>query len=153
MNDRKVDQESIQCLRRLIRSNFVARDELYAAARALDDEMLAEICRRLADDLGGNAADLQQLLAGLGAEPAEPDRVARRLHEIVMEMLEQRQGQASVIAEAEAAEHQLREVYDEVIAATPDDQVEGLLKTQREDVVFGEKVLHKVKEADEEPKA
>lgn len=148
-----VDQMTMQRVRELVRGNFATRDELYAAAEALDDDAIAEICRRLADDLGGNAADLQQLLLIAGQQPPEPtdgDKLARRLQEIVIELLDERHGQTIVLTEAEAAEQQLKQVYDSAIEATPNDQVEGLLRTQREDVAFGETVLHKMQDATEE---
>ena len=146
-----IDSMTLQKVRELVRSNFAARDELYAAAEELDDEALSGICRRLADDLGGNAADLQQLLMVEGQSPAEPDGVVRRLQEIVIETLASRHGPNTVLAEAEAAEQQLKEDYDSVIEATPDDQVEGLLRSQREDVAFGATVLRKVRGHIESP--
>jgi hypothetical protein len=101
------DQMTLQHVRKLILGNFATRDELYASAEALDDDAVAEICRRLADGLGGNAADLQQLLMISGEQPAEPqeaDRVARQLQEIVTEIPEERHGQSAVLSEAAAAE-------------------------------------------------
>lgn len=149
----QIDQTTLQRVRELIRANFVTRDELYASAEALDDVALAEICRRLADGLGGNAADLQQQLMMVGEQPAEPheaDKAARQLQEIVTQMLEDRHGPSAVLSEAASAEQRLKEEYDDAIDATPDNNVEGLLRRQREDVVFGETVLQKVRETGKE---
>ena len=150
-----VDQMTLQRVREMIRGNFATRDRLYASAEALDDDALAEICRRLADGLGGNAADLQQLLMIAGEQPAEPneaDKVARQLQEIVTDMLEDRHGQSAVLSEAASAEQRLKREYDNAIDATPNNEVKGLLRRQREDVAFGETVLQKVRETGEETK-
>lgn len=147
MSDR-IDQNTVERIRELVRGNFSARDDLYAAAHALDDEALREICTRLADRLGGNAADLQQLLVTTGEDPAEPNEILRRLQEVVVQLLEERHGTSSVIEEVEAAEHQLKEKYDEAIEGTPDRDVGEILKRQRDEVKFGENVLSKVANAE-----
>ena len=48
--------ETLARLRQLVVSAYSGRDDLYAAARQLTDQDLSIICRKLADDLGGNTA-------------------------------------------------------------------------------------------------
>lgn len=148
--NQNIEPTTIQRVRELIRGNFATRDELYAAAEALSDDDLAEICRSLADKLGGHVAHLQQLLMAAGKEPVETtsaDSVSRHLQEVVINLLNRRHGQGAVLSEAKAAEQKLKEVYDGAIEAVPNAEVEGVLRQQREEVAFGETVLDKVQQS------
>lgn len=145
MRPHKIDQDTLRLVEGLVAANFSARDDLYAAAKALDDDALAEICRRLAENLGGNAADLQQWLMSAGEEPSEPSEVVRRLQQVVIQLLKERHGSTSVLAEVETSEHELKERYDQAIENAEDSDVEELLRRQRDDVEFGERVINKVK--------
>lgn len=64
-----LDSETIARLRQLVVSAYSGRDDLYAAAKQLTDQDLSVICRKLADDLGGNTAVLEQIIVMQGAEP------------------------------------------------------------------------------------
>lgn len=142
-----IDPITVRRVRELIRENFSTRDELYSVAETLSDDDLAEICRRLADKLGGHVAHLQQLLMAAGNEPVQPqsrDEIVRHLQGIVVELLDEKRGQRAVLDEAKAAEQKLKKEYDDAIEAVPDPEVEGLLRKQREEVAFGETVLSKV---------
>ena len=57
----------------LIRTNLASRDGLYAAADQLSGAAVEKVCRRLAEELGGNAAALAQLLLTRGVKPVGPD--------------------------------------------------------------------------------
>ena len=57
-----IDQATVEKVQDLIRTNLASRDTLYAMADKLSGPAGEKVCRRLADELGGNVADLQQLL-------------------------------------------------------------------------------------------
>jgi uncharacterized protein (TIGR02284 family) len=146
---RNIDQPTRRQVRDLIRGNFATRDELYAAAKVLNDDDLAGICRRLADKLGGHAAHLQQLLMASGTEPFDPpsrDELVQHLQEMVIDMLDQRHGQRAVLGQVKAAEQKLKEEYDEAIDAVSNVEIKGVLLRQREEVAFGEALLTKMQQ-------
>jgi uncharacterized protein (TIGR02284 family) len=142
-----LDECTTERIQHLIRTVFAGRDDLYAAADTLDNERIAEICRRLAQELGGHAAELQQLVLLQGREPAKPETVESRLQRAVLELMKSKHGNEAVVAEVETSENQVKRHYEEAIDATPNREVKGVLRRHRDDAQFGEDVLHELRSA------
>lgn len=135
------DKTTVGGLQELLKTLFTRRDELYAVAELLSDEDHSRICRRLADQLGGHAADLQQIILSNGDKPALPTsrkQAATRLDQVTA------QGR-SALAAAEQFEQDLRQRYDQTIAWMSDREIEGLLCKQRDEVEFGVCVLRSLR--------
>jgi len=142
-----IDQSTLDAVQALIRTNLVSRDSLYAAADKLDGVALQNVCRRLADELGGHVADLQQLLLARGQTPVGPeDGLVKKLRFIVLDVLQQQQSAQQVVLEAEGREKSLKEEYDAAIGQSDDEQIKGLLHLQRKNAEFGGQVLEAIQE-------
>ncbi len=115
-----LDPETILRLRLLAATTYSGRDDLYAAASQVSNEDLAIICRRLADDLAGNTAFLEQIIAIHGAEPGFKEAVASALGEEIMRLLREGHGDHGVISVVQAEQRSLRGEYEATIAATHD---------------------------------
>src|SRR5262245_15786244 len=139
-----LDEFTTDRIHQLILAVFAGRDDLYAAADTLDNERLAEICRRLGHELGGHAAELQQLVILQGREPPEPETVESRLQRAVLELVKQYQGNRAVVAEVEVSEKEVKRQYEEAIEATPNREVKGVLRRHRDNAQFGEDILHEL---------
>jgi hypothetical protein len=137
-----LDANTLAAIRRLVESNYVGRDELYAAADVLDNDARQSVCRRLAEFLAAHAAELQQILLGCHAKPVEIEDIPVVAEHGLFDILKARGGSAGVIAAAERCEHAVKEEYDRAVEATADDRAKGVLHRQRKDVEFGEQVLH-----------
>jgi uncharacterized protein (TIGR02284 family) len=153
----QIDQSTLDLVQDLIRTNLVSRDSLYAAADKLDGPALQRVCRRLADELGGHVADLQQLLLGRGQKPVGPeDELVKKLRFVVLEVLQQRPTAQDVVIEAEGRARWLKKEYDAAIAQAEDRQIKSLLHLQRKNAEFGGEVLEAIEEvhraADESPR-
>jgi hypothetical protein len=68
-----LSQQTQDCCRAVLRAVLAGRDALlFAAAADVDTATLQRFCRALADELGGQAAGLEQLLVGHGCSPITP---------------------------------------------------------------------------------
>lgn len=143
----ELDDATLRKLQTLVEANFTGRDELYAAAKSLNDEDRKNVCRKLAEHLAGHAAELQQILAACGADPAGP-LDTHALAESLFDLTKATRGAHGVLHAAESCERILKQEYDQAIQATGDREAEALLQKQRDDVEFGEQVLRGMKKAD-----
>jgi uncharacterized protein (TIGR02284 family) len=132
--------EDLGKFQELIEANFTGRDELYAAARSMDDEARQQVCRRLAEHLAGHAAELQQIVAASGSDPAEPLDV-EPIAEALFELAKMNHGERGVIDSAIEGERNLRKEYDRAIEDTSNPEATNTLHRQRDDVEFGEQIL------------
>jgi uncharacterized protein (TIGR02284 family) len=139
-----LDSETIARLRQLVVSTYSGRDDLYAAAKQVTDQDLKAICRKLADDLAGNTAYLEQIIAMQGAEPGVKEALASVLGEEIMELLRKARSDQGVVSAVQQGQGALREQYDATIAATSDAETQSVLQDQKEDVAFAERVLRHV---------
>jgi hypothetical protein len=143
-----LDSTTIARLRQLVVSAYSGRDDLYAAAEQLNDQDLSVICHKLADDLGGNTADLEQIIVAQGAEPGFKDAVASVLGEEIMRLLRKTRGDQGVISNVQQQQSALCGQYDAIIAATPDAEAKSVLEDQKKDVDFAARVLRQVASSD-----
>lgn len=143
-----IDQATVEKVQDLIRTNLASRDTLYAMADKLSGPAAEKVCRRLADELGGNVAELQQLLLARGVEPVEPDdaRVAT-LRDALLESLCQEPSYGMIVEKASECEHALEEQYETAINETQNKRVEGVLHQQRKEVALGADVFEAIDEA------
>lgn len=143
MQREPLDETTRQHLLALIRANFAGRDDLYAAAGAFDNGTMSMICRRLADDLANNAIELQQMALAAGIDDVDINEFGVQLQADLMKMIQQDEGDAAVLEEAEECEEILKREYDEVIKEEADvPAIANVLREQREKVEFGENVVH-----------
>ena len=140
MTLRLMDRSTLPCLQELIRVNFAARDELYAAAGSVDDEGYRVICQRLADQLAGHAAELQQVVLANEGDPGDCGETYLTA-ETLFNAVKCDRGEVGVIAAAEDCERRVRQRYNRAIESTSDLEVAGLLRRQCNNVEFGEHVL------------
>lgn len=141
MTRMELNPETLVKIQQLIVANFAGRDELYAAAQSLDDSARQQVCRRLAEHLAGHAVELQQILTASGQKPAGPldlDYIAHAL----CESAKKSRGEQGVLATAAERERVLKEDYDRALNTMSHPQAENVLRRQREEVEFGEQVLH-----------
>lgn len=143
-----IDPATEERVQDLIRTNLASRDSLYAAADQLSGAAVEKVCRRLAEELGGNVADLQQLLLTRGVQPVGPDdELAAKVRDVLVEVLRQEPSDEKIVAKAAECEHALKKQYDTAIDETPNKQVEGVLQQQRKEVELGKEVLEAIDEA------
>lgn len=139
---------TLERLRQLIQASLASRDDLNAAARALDDEELAELCRRLATDHEQHAAELQRYLLAAGEEFEQPDLLESRLQADLVALLKEKCGDNAVLEDAQACEETLKNHYD-VAAKEANVPVLGkIFERHREEVEFGEQLIEVVREAE-----
>jgi uncharacterized protein (TIGR02284 family) len=151
MRPYSLNPETIAQLRQLVATNYAGRDDLYAAAEQLDDEDLSAICHKLADDLAGHTAFLEQIIVMHGAEPGFEENIASTLSEEIMQLLRKGRGDQGIVSAVQEKQGQLREKYDETIAATDNPEAQSILEQQKKDVDFAERVLRQVSPADKPP--
>jgi hypothetical protein len=125
-------------------ATYSGRDDLYAAAAQVNDEDLGKICCKLADDLAGSAAYLEQIIIMHDGEPGYASAVTSVLGEEIMKLLRAGRGDQGIVSAVQQEQTKLREKYDATIAATHDTETHALLETQKRDVEFAESVLRKV---------
>jgi uncharacterized protein (TIGR02284 family) len=143
-----IDPATEERVQDLIRTNLASRDSLYVAAEKLSGPAVEKICRRLAEELGGNVADLAQLLVSRGVEPVGPDdELASKLSDVLTEVLSQETSDERIVAKAAECEQALKTQYDTAIDLVPNKQVEGVLQKQRKEVELGKDVLEAIDEA------
>jgi len=140
MTRMELNPGTLDQIQKLISANFAGRDELYAAAKSLDDEARQRVCRRLAEHLAGHAVELQQILTASGERPAGPLDV-NSLAQTLFELAKLSRGEPGVLDAAAACEHTLKEDYDRALDDLSHPQAENVLKRQRDGVEFGEQVL------------
>jgi uncharacterized protein (TIGR02284 family) len=142
-------------IQELIESNYAGRDELYAAVETLDDDARKNVCRRLAEHLGGHAAELEQILLSNGDERFDPTSVEFIDHlseRMFLKIVKDQQGEANVLKAIEQCERNLKEKYDQMLRSTPESEAVGILERQRDEVEFGEQILHTMHDPpDEKP--
>ena len=137
-----ISQPTLDAIQDLIRTNLVSRDGLYAAAQNLDNETLQRIVRRLADELGGHVAELQQFLVARHEQPVGPgDQVVAKLRVIVLDALKDGRAEADTLEAGEKCTHQLKERYEEALETTENLRAKGILHQQHKVVESGEEVL------------
>jgi uncharacterized protein (TIGR02284 family) len=147
-----LDPQTIQQLRELVSATYTGRDDLYQAAAGLQDRELSAICRKLADELAGTSAHLSQIIAMHGQEPVGPGSVQSALGDEILRFLREHEHDKGILSVAKKAQAGMREQYDATIAVTQDAEAQALLKQQREEVDFGEKVLRRIaRETGDEP--
>lgn len=132
----------------LVDVSFSGRDELYAAAKTLDDDRRSNVCKQLADHLAGHAIELQQLLMANGEQPRQPldvFGVAEGFFQLAMNQ----DGEGEVLRIAENCERTVKERFDEVIEESPKGDTAAILERQRDDIEFGEQVLHSMQQPPE----
>jgi uncharacterized protein (TIGR02284 family) len=139
-----LDSETILRLRMLAVATYGGRDDLYAAAAQLSNEDLSVICRKLADDLAGNTAYLEQIIATQGEQPGFNEAIASALGEEIMKLLREGNGDHGIIAVVQQEQRGLREEYEATIAATRDAEARSVLEEQKRDVDFAERVLRHI---------
>jgi len=127
-------------IQQLITANFAGRDELYAAARSLDNDARQRVCQRLAEHLAGQAVELQQILTASGQRPTGPLDM-NWLADALFESAKRAGGERGVLHTAVACEQTLKEGYDRALNDLSHPQAENVLKRQRDGVEFGEQVL------------
>jgi hypothetical protein len=73
MSDVSLTQTVQDCCQDVLRTALASRDALmFAASARVDDDTLRRFCRAVADHLGGQAAELSQLLVAHGCRPLSP---------------------------------------------------------------------------------
>ncbi|MEZ6097811.1 MAG: hypothetical protein R3E01_02455 [Pirellulaceae bacterium] len=137
------DRSTVDSIQDLLSELFGARDTLGAAAEVLADADDRYICRKLSFQLGGYAADLQQIVSASGVQPAGPrsDHDARQS----LSSIQKHIGPNGVLDTAEQTEQMLTEKYEQTMGHLNDPEVTGLLERQREDVEFGDRILRRLK--------
>ena len=139
-----LDSQTIERLRDLVAATYSGRDDLYQAAANLEDAELAAICRKLAEDLAGNSAHLAQILAMHGTKASDTGHVKAALTGEIMRFIREHEHDKGVLSAAKEVERGLGDQYDATIAATGNAEAQALLKKQKEEVEFGEKVLRHI---------
>jgi hypothetical protein len=137
------DRCSVDSIQDLLVELFRVRDSLSASADMLADVDQCFICRKLSSQIGGNAADLQQIVFASGALPVEPrsDYSVRKSLSTALK----RNGPPGVLKKVEHAERVLFEKYEQAMRRLDDPELTGLLEKQREDIEFADRVLSRLK--------
>ena len=138
----------IERIEELVGASFAGRDELHAAAKTLDDDRRSRICKQLANHLAAHAIELQQLLVANGEEPPQPldmQGIAESFFQLAMN----RDGESEVLRIGENCERTVKERFDEVIDEIPAGDTSAILERQRNDIEFGEQVLHSMQDPPE----
>jgi len=138
------DHSTIDRLQALLNEMFRARDELYAAAESLADADESYICRRLADRLGGQAADLQQIIIASGFRPVEPR--SQGDVEAMRASIRSQPSDRGILEIVGQVEQLLTEQYDLAIEHLDDLEVADLLSKQREEAEFADCVVRRLKD-------
>ncbi|MCA9177518.1 MAG: hypothetical protein KDB14_23695 [Planctomycetales bacterium] len=141
MESHHLCEQTLSAIRRLVEANYVGRDELYAAADAMDGDARQQVCRRLAEFLAGHAEELQQLLLSSGAQAFDIAKLPTIAEAALFHLIRTNRGAAGVINAAERCEHSLKERYEDALARTSDAEAQAILKRQQDEVEFAESVL------------
>lgn len=148
--NRELSPQMITRIEELVDASFCGRDELYAAAKTLDDERRSRICHQLAEHLAGHAIELQQLLTVNRHQPPQPiDTYA--VAEAFFQLAMNRDGEAEVLKIAENCERTVKERFEKVIESAPEGDTSAILSRQRDNIEFGEQVLQSMQEPPPKP--
>ncbi|MCA9198273.1 MAG: hypothetical protein KDA87_12075 [Planctomycetales bacterium] len=140
-----VPPKLIERLEELVDASFSGRDELYAAAKTLDDHRRSNVCKQLADHLASHAIELQQLLSVNGKEPPQPLNMFS-IAEVFFQLAMNRNGESEVLRFAERCERTVKERFEAVIDIAPKGDTSAILQRQRDDIEFGEQVLQSMQD-------
>ena len=147
MRPNEFDKETLKKIQELVEVNFGMRDELYAAAKSLDNKDHERVCHRLAEYLGGHATHLQQLLISSGFDPAQPLDIDEIVN-VLFDSIKKQCGTPGVLEAAEEAQRDLKHGYDRVIKESSPEEAKELLRSQRDQVEFTEQVLRSIKQSE-----
>lgn len=141
MVPRQVDRATRDTLTRLIRTNYRARDEMYAVAEALNDADQQRVCRRLAEYLAGHAAELQQVLLACAEDTVRVEEVPEERHAELFQMIRSREDAAGMLRVAERCERALKEEYDRAVDGVRSRYTKAILLRQRMETRISEQVV------------
>jgi uncharacterized protein (TIGR02284 family) len=144
---KKLDGETLARIQEMVEVSFAGRDKLYCAANQMENAERSNICRQLADHLAGHACELQQILAATGNDPKQPLEI-EALVDLLLESVRAQSGESGVLVAAENYTRDVKEGFDHAIEEIPDPDARELLRQQRNDVEFGERVLHYMERPD-----
>src|SRR5512133_48742 len=102
-----LDSETIARIRELVVATYSGRDDLYTAAAQVNDKDLGKICCKLADDLAGSAAYLEQIIIMHEGEPGYANAVTSLLSEEIMKLLRAGRGDRGIVS---AIQHEQSEL-------------------------------------------
>lgn len=144
IHSQSLDSKTVALLRNLVVATYYVRDDLYLAVDCLKDKDLAAICRKLADDLAGNTAYLEQIILMQNEEPEFEDHMMSSLNTVVMMYLRKNQGDEGIISAIQQGYSYLSDKYYKSIAGTSDSETQKVLEKQKKDVDFAQRVLQKI---------
>jgi uncharacterized protein (TIGR02284 family) len=139
-----LDSKTIARLRQLVVATYSGRDDLYTAAEQVGDDDLSVICRKLADNLAGHAADLEQIILMHNEEPGFEDALTSTLSYEILQFLRKGRGDNGIISVVQKEQSDIQKQYDATIAAARDPAAHEVLEKQKKDVNFAERVLRRV---------
>ena len=113
-----LSQATIDSLQDLIQINVDSQKGFTEAAEEVEDVTLESLFRELARQRADQAAELQGLVAGSGAEPQKSGSAAAAVHRAWMDLRTALGGGASaILSEAERGEDQIMEEYEEALGS------------------------------------
>ena len=136
--------ELVKQIEQLVDASFAGRDDLYAAAESLDDDVRSNICRRLAEYLAKHATELQQLLLAHGEQAADPLDI-HGIAEAYFGIVRTCGGEAAVLDAAESCEQKVKAQFDNVLQEIAGEYAASILERQRSQVELGATILRSMK--------
>ena len=145
MIPRMLDPQSLGAIRGLVSTNYRGRNELTAAAEVIDDKTQEGVCRRLADVLGGHAADLQQVLIACGEPPVNITEIepARELQ--LFDIAKRNGGDGQVIRAVENCEQAVKRDYRVAVENIANAEARRMMQRQISDVELSVHVLQSMR--------
>lgn len=140
------DHQTVDCLQSLLGETFQVRDDFYAASERLSNADRRRICRWFGDQLGGQAATLQQVITASGASPRAPNSSQKA--EEKFESLGDQVADDVVLCTAEQQESTLLKRYNSAIEAVEDREIEGLLRRHMRESEMADCVLRSLIHSD-----
>jgi hypothetical protein len=153
-----LSESTLTKIRELVEANFAGRDELYAAVETLDDGASKDICRRLAEHLAAHGTELAQILIAnqdFQFDLADIEFIDDLSERTFLEMVKEVHGEACVLASIEQCERNLKNKYERMLKSMPETKADAeagaVLQRQRDQVEFGENVVHTMHKATDKP--
>lgn len=144
-----LNDETIDKLQKIIRSNIDSYDGFQEAAKKIDDQQVSQLFRDLAKERSQFASELQQHVKWNGEEAEDDGSVAAWVHRVWIDIRSMLNGgdTTAILSEAERGEDQIKKAYENVLKDTAGSAMNDVLQRQYAKIKAGHDRVRDMRDA------